>query len=59
MPEAHPRASQLTLWRDSVPITFRGHLQREMPLLPRDSPVARGRFHAEPYGSENANKQAS
>jgi len=56
MPEGYPRARLLALRRDSVPITFGGYMQREMPLLPRDSPVARERFHAEPYGPEHADK---
>jgi len=55
MPEGYRRARLLALRRDSVPITFRGDLQREMSFLPRDSPVARERFHAEPYGPEHAN----
>jgi hypothetical protein len=33
MPEAYPRARQLALWRNSVPITFGGHMQRKMPLF--------------------------
>jgi len=55
MPQGHPRARLPVLWRNSVPLTFGGHLQQEMPFCP-ETQVARERLHTEPYGPEHADK---
>jgi len=42
-----------------MPITFGGHLQRELPILLKDSQVARGGLPTEPYCPEDADEKAA